>query len=138
MNLSELLPFAPAVLFLLVSAFVAWRISRAGNIATGPNIQSNVEVTMSVDEQAPSEKSEQSKDPLPRTAQTRNIGGSTMLVPIYEEIIIHRVGEGKEYRTQVRVRPVSPVHPYGINNPYGLSEAQTSSDEASGRDQLPH
>lgn len=139
MNLSEFLPFAPAVLFLLVSAFVAWRISRAGNIATGPNIQSNVQVTMSVVEQAPPEKDEQSKDLSSRTAQTQVAEGNTMLTPVYnKEVTIPKFEEVEKYRVQVRVRPVSPVQPYGVNNPYGLSEAQTSSDESSERNQLPY
>lgn len=31
MNVSELLPFIPAVFFVAVSGFIAWRISRTGN-----------------------------------------------------------------------------------------------------------
>ena len=94
---------------------------------------------MSVAEQATPEKSEQSEGPSPRMAQTQIAGGSTMLNPVYsKEVTIPGFGEGEKYRTQVRVRPVSPVHPYGVSNPYGLSEAQTDSDESSERNQLPH
>ena len=36
--MSELLAFAPAVLFAPVSAFAAWRISRTGRSADAPNM----------------------------------------------------------------------------------------------------
>ena len=37
MNVSELLPFIPAVLFVVVSGFIAWRISRTGNAVASSN-----------------------------------------------------------------------------------------------------
>jgi len=37
MNVSELLPFIPAVLFVVVSGFIAWCISRTGNAVAPSN-----------------------------------------------------------------------------------------------------
>ena len=59
MNISEFLPFVPATLFVVVSGFVAWRISRTGSIATpaSPDLakRSDIALSQSPSDPAPSD-----------------------------------------------------------------------------------
>jgi len=53
MNVSELLPFLPGILFATGSALIAWRISRTGSFASTPTINS---VGQTVEPTIPDEK----------------------------------------------------------------------------------
>lgn len=68
MNLSEFLPFAPAILFVAVSVFAAWRISRTGSVATpaSPDLakQPDAAPSKSTFGPAPTDSKSQSADPF--------------------------------------------------------------------------